>query len=1129
MGQSPHCCGLEGRTLEPEDSRSARNFLLLFAATNGYVTNRRLSVYRPDSLPVVALLAVLFWVSLLACEAASATENLVRNPGLESAELFDWVAHGRATTAKRSDVQPHSGNACLYVIDQGEQGGQGDNALFEAPSGMYYAEAWLRVDPERRQTAVFDVQFFGDSHRYLSSTIVGTTASTEWTRVAAFIVIPEGTTAVRLRVMPTPHGQGALHGACFADDFYLAPLDAAHAAGRIGLKYSRVACSNDDSSGRVGQLPPDLADKLVEPRGQIGFEDLSGWTMAVFGNLEGRFCRSREQLLGGRFVGKLTYRTDGEAAWVSLRPPKPIPLRHSYEAAQVWCHSDWHRSQSGSAPQMLVVVNEDGTERAVTLPPFSWPFWSIAHRRLDTPTRPSAQITEIRIVQLCTKKGETRSLFLDELGFHGEPDERLDLAIPDVPCPTVPDGICPTLDAEASNHVEQREGAFRFVSRNKDEVVEYVYRPATGTTGDLTVALRPDVVFEPASGGGPSVELTGEIYVPGDERLTATLMECKLEAGGVSAVWRYAAGGESTSVTWRLRTKGKSLILAVDSDQRAVCRWFLGQPSQAQRIDVPYLTHHCGAGPVWLVGGRAFVHCQPDWYVTHASAFHEDNCEYTRVIDGERPRLHERIFLSVSSDFHEVLPNIPNPKSPVAQTLGTHVYTNMGGSLHGDALDRCMMLWKQMKGLGMDKIIVKHHAHTWSNHSGRGNEPFVQTLRAATNIPGSDQALADYIAQAKALGYEYFLYTDYCIVAPVNAHFDESLVSLGSNGQWKRGWYQYYCLTPLMAPVLAAKFAPRLKAKYGLTGSYCDQHTAPTPSRWVDHDPLKPGAAMLQTVFRSYCRVFEIEKQAYAGPVVSEGRNYWIYAGMVDGNYAQLRTARGQARWQVPFLVDFDLLKIHPREVDLGVGWRESYGYDSQATNRDAALDRFLCATIAFGHSGILYGPNFPHVSAITQDDPLGKWKRSAVRTYFMTQQLASRYALVPVQSIRYWNSSRLVRTSDAVRSGAYQESQVAVEYANGLHVFANGSFKRNWRVSLAGHTYDLPPNGWVAAQGNDFLEYSAVRSGRRVDFVRSPVYTFADGRGVSTDFGHFKATNAMIVLHERGGERHVIDMPMWR
>ena len=55
----------------------------------------------------------------------------------------------------------------------------------------------------------------------------------------------------------------------------------------------------------------------------------------------------------------------------------------------------------------------------------------------------------------------------------------------------------------------------------------------------------------------------------------------------------------------------------------------------------------------------------------------------------------------------------------------------------------------------------------------------------------------------------------------------------------------------------------------------------------------------------------------------------------------------------------------------------------------------------------------------------------------------------------------------------------------------------------------------------DEFLEYSALRGGHRVDYVRSPLYTFADGRGVATDFGDIRAKEAVIALHRRNGERH--------
>ena len=336
-------------------------------------------------------------------------------------------------------------------------------------------------------------------------------------------------------------------------------------------------------------------------------------------------------------------------------------------------------------------------------------------------------------------------------------------------------------------------------------------------------------------------------------------------------------------------------------------------------------------------------------------------------------------------------------------------------------------------------------------------------------------------------------------------------------------------MTPLMAPVVAAQDAAEIKAKYGITGSYCDVHTAGAPWAYVDYDPRKPGAGMLQTVFRAYAKVFQAEREAYGGPVVSEGHRYWYYSGLTDGNYAR---PPGNDCWKIPFLVDFDLLKLHPLEVDIGMGYgRDEYRYDPHAKNVDDGLDRFLCAVIAFGHSGVRYRRWPPSVDREPEkfdpEDPLAEKKQVVARTYFMIQQLASRYAMTPVRSIGYWDGDQLLDTSQAIRSDAVKRSQVAVEYENGLRVFANGSLEHTWRVEADGTTYDLPPNGWLAIQGKDFLEYSALRDGHRVDYVHSPVYTFADGRGTATDFGDVKATDAVIVLHNRGGERHEINTPM--
>ncbi len=1071
------------------------------------------------------------WLCLVvvSCAAAAAQTNdaVVFDDGFERGATAAWPVAGEATSARCVTTEPHSGRWCLRVVDDGDQGGQANTRYLPAPRpGVYYVEAWLRADPKHADTIKFDVQFFRRDQYYYGATIVGVTSSTKWTRLAAFVLVPEYAELVRLRVQPA-WGDRKRRGACFVDDVYMASLDRALRDGRMHLKHERKPCLNTDPDGRVGSPPPDMRRKPPFPS-QFGFEDLTGWTMESFGDIEGVFCRSREEQLRGRYVGKLRYKTRGRA-FVVLRPPKPIPIPGRYDAVQIWAFNDRRIKPRGEAAHITVVVRDGGRIRPIALPRMCWSFWSIAHLRLDEPVGPGAELVELRLEDLQAKY--PRTLCLDELAFHNEPTEPLALPLPPMPKPTLPRGVLPTPAQAGTNRVERRGDAFVFTWTAGGRSVRYRYAPRSGALDDLSVEAD-GLRFAPAAGGGPTLVWGEKKYDAGVPPMRARLLRAQADARSVLAVWRYEVGDHSAVVTWRLRIDGPSLVLTVDEPKGLIACWRYGKPAAhaVEPIHAPYLTGHCGGAPVWLVERRAFVHVQPDWYVTNASAVTSGGCYYTPAFRGRRPPLHERVAITVSTDFHEVLPNIPNPKSPYARVLGEYVYTNIHGSLDGDALERCLALWRWMKAMGMEKIIVKHHAHTWSDHSGQGNEPFVLRVRAARNISGRDAALAAYVRDVKALGFQYFFYTDYCLLGPVCAQWDEGLVSLTPKGQWKWGWYQYFGLTPIMGARFAEQIAPQIAAKFGNTGSYCDQHTSGPPSRDVDYDPRKPGAAMQRTVYRCYCRVLQAEKQAYRGPVVSEGGDYWIYAGIVDGNYAQLRTPRGVKRWQLPFLVDFDLLKIHPLEVDLGVGWRASYGYEKYAKNYDDAVDRFLCATIAFGHAGILYGPGFPGVYNLKdKNDPLGKWKRSVVRTYFMTQQLASRYALVPVRRIAYWDGRRLLAPSDALRTGAYKRSQVFVEYANGLRVFANGSFKESWRVRGPQSEVVLPPNGWLAWQGDEFLEYSALRNGRRVDYCRSPVYTFADGRGVETDFGDVKATNAVIVLHRRGGKRIEVNSPMWR
>ncbi|MDH7569851.1 MAG: hypothetical protein QHJ73_09730, partial [Armatimonadota bacterium] len=259
----------------------------------------------------------------------------------------------------------------------------------------------------------------------------------------------------------------------------------------------------------------------------------------------------------------------------------------------------------------------------------------------------------------------------------------------------------------------------------------------------------------------------------------------------------------------------------------------------------------------------------------------------------------------------------------------------------------------------------------------------------------------------------------------------------------------------------------------------------------------------------AYGEIMLNEKRVYRGPVYSEGRQHWYYCGLTDGNYAQDPSASLPVS---PWLVDFDLRKLHPLCCNFGMGNLEMFygrgkGLGETPAERDTALDRFLAATVAFGHTGFL-----------VREGGIA----SAARSYFMLQQLQKHYAQQRVVSIRYAaHDGTLLDTSAAVASGVHARSQLAVRYDNGLLVAVNGHPAETWHFRHGSIAVDLPPNGYVATfprnTKSKLWVMSALRDGHRVDYADTPEYVYADGRGVFTRFEKV-ACDGPVVVHPRAG-----------
>jgi len=229
-----------------------------------------------------------------------------------------------------------------------------------------------------------------------------------------------------------------------------------------------------------------------------------------------------------------------------------------------------------------------------------------------------------------------------------------------------------------------------------------------------------------------------------------------------------------------------------------------------------------------------------------------------------------------------------------------------------------------------------------------------------------------------------------------------------------------------------------------------------------------------------------------------------MWAGLVDGNYGQMRSADAPAKQ--PWLVDFDLLKIHRLETDFGMGDPGMYFRDLPWPGggvHSPYFDRFMAATIAFGHIGFL----------------AAEWGlEGAIKSYYLIHDLQQQYAGLAPDEIRYNSASGLVTTSEAIASDAYLDSQVYVRYPNGLEVWANGSWEKDWTAEIGGVRYTLPPAGFAARKAGDIWVFSAMRDGKRVDWVESRGCVYVDTRGEALRLGPVEGKGAVVVRRVKGG-----------
>ena len=360
------------------------------------------------------------------------------------------------------------------------------------------------------------------------------------------------------------------------------------------------------------------------------------------------------------------------------------------------------------------------------------------------------------------------------------------------------------------------------------------------------------------------------------------------------------------------------------------------------------------AAPLFLTGNA-------DWTLTNASilwaanSVQADGVTYnggTRYLprtDGQRNDCFERFFLTVSPRYEEVLPKVPNPVSPWKAVTGTHLWRAHPASNReqdGKLLDRLPPLGHDP---GRDHRprdrLARRRRELHLPHPPRarqGGRPGPVRLRPAA--PGQAglrlrplQQLHRFRAGERVL--------------------DDDLVSRTPDNQLQHAWMRCYAPKPARAVEYCARLAPRIQEKFHFSTAYCDVHTAVAPWDRVDYDARVPGAGTLSAVFYAFGEIMLHQKQAWNGPVYCEGNNHAFYCGLTDGNYGQDQAYRPAdeplAGGFRPAQAARPLLQFRHGQLPT-CSTPASPRRRTRPSRKTAWLDRFLAATVAFGHPGFL-------------------------------------------------------------------------------------------------------------------------------------------------------------------------------
>ena len=606
-----------------------------------------------------------------------------------------------------------------------------------------------------------------------------------------------------------------------------------------------------------------------------------------------------------------------------------------------------------------------------------------------------------------------------------------------------------------------------------DGTLQYRWQPQKGDNflGQFTLnaQMKGDAPVELTLGADAHLEWTGE----------ATLISSRLSPtpAGATLTRVYNIAGQTATVTIGAQLQGKSLVLDIACDKpllRALEGGDWGAVLHRRALNLPYYSN-----ALWYFSREnVFAGAFLDWTNSSASWQNGTLASYQPRTDGTLNPLHERLVYSAAWHLNETLPNISNAPSPFRGELSKRILldSERGSPFFSIAADLQTL---RDGGLRTGDAII----HTWQFG---GFDNLLPQHVPANAAQGGDAAMRSLVQDNLAAGIVVALHENYADYYPNYPSYSESDIARSSDGSLLKAWFnpvtqiQSFGIKPTRVVPLAVTQSADVFARYGSRASYMDVHSAVPPWFHVDAEASQPDAGRFAPVWKAHRELWNYQREIHRGPVFGEGYNHWYWSGLLDGVEAQFGQGWSGAGSEAPFLVDFDVLKIHPLQLNYGMGTYERWWNEDAREKRGTLdlLDQYRMQTAAYNHRG--------YVGAPIWNDAALVWLES-----HLMPPLTARIGLSNAVAIDYQVNGQWLDTSAAVKARA-DWSRVRVRYQNGVTVWANGS-----EQPLRVENTTLPRYGWLA-KGPGLLAGTTLRDGVVSDAAQTSDTEFVNARPAS-------------------------------